>query len=658
MSDNSRVRVSIVGIVVVVLFSTLLARLWFLQSGSENSLKVQAVAESTRMIQTESPRGEIKDANGQVLVSDRASWAVTVDRDLSKVTATRVIGQLAEQLGISRKDLTSQYVSDRQSPNQPAVVALDVSRPNRLAILQDPQDYPGVHVMQLTVRTYPQGALGAQVLGYVGEVPADQLAKLKNEGYQPGDQIGRAGVEAAFERQLRGDPRQETIQVDPSGQQVGPAVKVIPGSPGDTVYLTIDSKVQRAAETSLAQGVLSARRLQNHNVKDHYETLKAPAGAAVVLDADTGSVLADASFPSYPPSWWVGGISSANYNALTDPGSSSHTSCSDRPHACPLLDRATQGVYAPGSTFKLVTSLAMTKNNIRSVGEYYTDQGSVPLDGTVFHNAADTVFGPVNLEQALTVSSDAYFYTVGDQFWHVWKGGETQRGLGIQSQARELGFGAATGYALDEATGRVADPAWKQRFANANYKTKAERNDHGTWFPFDDIFPAVGQGDLVVTPLQLANAYAAFANNGTLWHPRLASKVVTADGKTTIIPSRAIRHISFDPTTRAAMLAGFQGAVASAHPEGTAYQAFQGFPLATIPVAGKTGTAQVQGKGDTSLFVAMFGGTISQPKYIVAVVVEQAGFGAQTAAPIARRIIESMTGLPAPPVVAIDQGHD
>jgi penicillin-binding protein 2 len=159
-----------------------------------------------------------------------------------------------------------------------------------------------------------------------------------------------------------------------------------------------------------------------------------------------------------------------------------------------------------------------------------------------------------------------------------------------------------------------------------------------------------------VTPLQLANAYAAFANGGTVWHPQLESKTVTADGKEHTVKAKAIRRIDFDPTTRATMMAGFQGAVSD--PKGTAYDAFQGFPLDQVPVAGKTGTAQVAGKGDTSLFVGMFGGTVSQPKYVVAVVVEQAGFGAQTAAPIARRIIERMTGLPAPPVVAINQGID
>src|SRR4051794_24139341 len=243
MTDNSRVRVSIVGIVVVVLFSTLLARLWFLQSGSENSLKVQAVVDSTRMLQTENPRGEIKDANDKTLVADRASWAVTVDRDLPPKTLTRVFGQLAEQLGISTKDLQSNYDSDRQSPLEPAVVAHDVPRADRLAILQDPQDFPGVHVRQLTVRSYPLGPIGAQVLGYVGEVPADQLKELKGKGYESGDEIGRAGVEAAFEHVLRGTPRRETIEVDPAGQQVGAPVKVERGAPGATLYLTLNGRV-------------------------------------------------------------------------------------------------------------------------------------------------------------------------------------------------------------------------------------------------------------------------------------------------------------------------------------------------------------------------------------------------------------------------------
>jgi len=647
MSDNSRVRVSIVGVVVVVLFSTLLARLWFLQSGPEDSLKVQAVVDSTRVIQTQSPRGEVLDRNGKVLVKDAASWAVTVDRTLPKPTAARVLGQLAEQLGVPEPELESQYTSLRQSPLEPAVVALGVSQPDRLAILQDPEDYPGVHVVELTVRSYPQGDLAAQVLGYVGEINASQLAQKKKFGYQPGDEIGEAGAEAAFESVLRGKPRRETIEVGPDGQQVGGPVSVEPGSAGDNVYLTIDANVQRAAETSLADGILSARHLQDTNVAAQgYATLKAPAGAVVVLDAENGTVAALASYPTYPLNWWVGGMSTAHYALLNSPASND-----------PLLDRATQGLYAPGSTFKLVTALAMAQDGIQGVGDYFDDQGQVDLEGTTVKNAQGERFGEVNLQQALTVSSDAYFATVGDTFWHVWKAGDTTRGLGIQTEARELGFDAATGIELGDNAGRVPDPAWKSAFANANYNSALERRENGTWLPSDNFFMAIGQGDLVATPLQLANAYAAFDNDGTLWQPRIEDKVVNAAGKLVeTVKSNMIRQLTFDPTVRAVIQAGFDGAVSQSSPPGTAYQAFQGFPLAQYPVSGKTGTAQVKNKGDTSLFVAMF--SADGTPYVAVVVVEQAGFGAQTAAPIARRIIEAMNHLPAPAVVAIDTGHD
>jgi penicillin-binding protein 2 len=647
MSDNSRVRVSIVGVVIVALFSTLLARLWFLQSGPENNLKVQAVAESTRVLQSENPRGEILDVNGVVLVKDRASWAVTIDRNISTRRRDRVIGQLAELLHAKVADLLSQYESLRQSPNEPAIVALDVSQPDRLVILQDPQDYPGVHVVELTVREYPQGDLAAQVLGYVGEVPADELARLTPRGYEPGDEIGLAGAEAAFESELRGKPRRETIEVDPTGRQVGGPVKIDSGTVGNDVYLTIDSKVQRVAETSLAQGIASARNLQNPDIKTGYVKFTAPAGSVVVLNASTGAVTALASNPTYAPSVWVGGISKRNYANLTNPASN-----------FPLVDRATQGLYAPGSTFKLVSALAMASDQIRGIGDYYNDTGSVTIGDSTFSNAKNEQFGPVDLQQALTVSSDAYFYTVGDEFWKAWHNGEQARGLGIQREARALGFGAPTGIELDETAGRVPDPAWKSAFAHASYKTKTEQEQNSIWYPGDNVNLAVGQGDLVVTPLQLANAYAAFANDGTLWRPRIEEKV--EDPKHNVIErfqSKAIRRLNMDPNVRSAILAGFEGAVDQSQPKGTAYDAFAGFPLSQFPVAGKTGTAQVKGKGDTSLFSAFFSAHGQQ--YVVVAVVEQAGFGSQTAAPIVRRIIESMTGQhPVGPVQVVTQGHD
>ncbi len=410
------------------------------------------------------------------------------------------------------------------------------------------------------------------------------------------------------------------------------------------MYLTIDSKVQRAAESSLAQGIAGARHLQNPDIKTALVDFTAPAGAVVVLDAHNGSVVALASNPTYPPSVWVGGISKTNYANLSNPAGN-----------FPLVDRATQGLYAPGSTFKLVSALAMTNDRIRGINDYYTDTGSVLIGNSTFRNAKNEQFGPVNLQQALTVSSDAYFYTVGNNYWKVWHNGEKARGLGIQREARRLGFGSPTGIELDESAGRVPDPAWKLAYAHANYKTRKEQDDNSTWYPADSIFTAVGQGDVVVTPLQLADAYAAFANGGTLWQPHIEDRVVNPGHKTLLqVKSKAIRHLNLDPNVRAAILAGLQGAVDQ--PNGTANAAFQGFPLSQFPIAGKTGTAQVNGKGDTSLFAAIF--TANNQQYVAVAVVEQAGFGAQTAAPIVRRIIDSMVGQHPGPVQVISQGHD
>jgi penicillin-binding protein 2 len=654
VSDASRVRVSIVGVVIVALFSSLLARLWFLQMGSEAKLKAEAIALSTRRIQTPSPRGRILDRDGRVLASDRAAWALTVDRDLDGAVHERVMGQLSELLGVPEESLERAFASPRQTPLKPAVVAIDIDQDKRLAILQHRDDYPGVRVARLTVREYPAARqlrhelLAAQVLGYVGEIGPDQLKRLKRQGYQPGDLIGREGVEAAYERWLRGDPQVETVQVDPTGKQVGPPLSVHRGAVGHDVYLTIDAEVQRAAERALLAGIMRARTLKDSTITDRYATLQAPAGAVVVLDARDGSVVAMASSPAFPPSKWAGGIDEADFAALNDPASH-----------YPLVNRATQGQYAPGSTFKLVTALAQTRYGFRGVDEYYQDTGSVRIGGDrqLFTNDNNAVNGPVNLARALAVSSDTYFYTIGEMFWNVWRGGDTARGLGLGQQARDVGFGAKTGLELGEAPGRIPDPAWKQQFANSYYKTREERVANGVWYPGDVVQLAVGQGDVLVTPLQLAGAYATFANGGTLWNPHVGSVVkdpVTGRVVHEVAP-KARHTVAIDAYVRAQMMAGFKSVVQDTR--GTAYEAFRGFPFSAVPggVAGKTGTAQVAGKGSTSLFAAYF--PADAPEYVVVALVEEGGHGARVAAPIVRQVIEHMLGLPLTPIEEV-AGND
>ncbi len=641
MSDNSRVRVSIVGVVIVALFSSLVARLWFLQMGPEQKLKAQAIALATRRIQTESPRGRILDRNGDVLARDRAAWAVTLDRDLKRATRERVLGQLSELIGVDPSALRDNYTSPRQSPLQPALIALDIPREKRLEILEHQDDYPGTHVVLLTVREYPvatelgQPTLAAQVLGYVGEIDPQQLKTLRRKGYQPGDLIGRDGIEAAYESVLRGRPNVESVQIDPRGKPVGPGTVVQQGSVGDDVYLTIDAQLQLAAERALQAGIDQARKEQNKNPEvtaRGYENLNAPGGAVIVLDVHDGSVLAMASNPAFAPEKWVGGIKQADFDALNNPA-----------FHYPLVNRATQGQYAPGSTFKLVSSLAMNRYGIRPYNEYFQDVGKVFIGNQWFYNDKSAANGSLALTQAMIVSSDTYFYTAGDEFWQAWQAGDTTRGLGMQQEATDLGFGAKTGIEIDEATGRVPDPTWKKDFADANYKTAQERNDYGQWYPGDEVHLAVGQGDVLVTPLQLATGYATFANGGTLVTPHLGMTVKDARGKVVRnIAPKPRASVAIDPVVRDQMLAGFKGAVQSSKPTGTAYYPFQGFPFEDVPggIAGKTGSAQVAGKGPTSWFVSYF--PADAPRYVVLAVVEEGGYGADIAAPIVRQVIEHM----------------
>lgn len=644
MNESSRVRVSIVGVVVVALFASLFARLWFLQTGPEQRLRDDAAALASRQVQTPSPRGRILDRNGIVLARDRAAWAMTLDRSLEPEVRDRVIGSLSELLGIERKDLLRSYESPRQSSLLPAVVALDVPIARRLAVLEHPDAYPGVNVERLTVREYPAGArfgapaLAAQLLGYVGEINADQLADRRADGYQAGDLIGRNGIEAAYESELRGEPEVVAVEVDPTGRQVGAVDVIQEGRPGRDVVLTVDARIQRAAEAALAEAIGIARTRQDETRSDEgFETLAAPGGSVVVLDVRDGSVVALASDPAFPPSGWVGGISQADYDRLNDPANN-----------FPLLNRATQGQYAPGSTFKLVSALTASRFGIRAPDEWFTDEGFVRIGDREFQNDNRTRHGSVDMTRALAVSSDTYFYTVGDALWRRWDGGDLVTGLGLQREARDLGFGSPTGLEIDESEGRVPDPDWKRGFAAKLYRTDAERRDYGTWYPGDVVQLAIGQGDLLVTPVQLANAFATFANGGTRWKLRLGDAVKDATGAVVRdIEPKVAGRVELDPTTAASMRAGFADVLQDE--EGTAYWSFAGFPFERVAggVAGKTGTAQVAGKGNTSVFAAYF--PAAAPRYAVVALVEEAGSGSEIAAPVVRRVIEAMVGVPSAP---------
>jgi penicillin-binding protein 2 len=633
-----RLRLSVLGVVVISLFAALFSRLWYLQVMDSQSFRVAAKANQVRLVYEPAPRGRILDRNGNVLVDNRFRFVVTLSRQAAAQNPD-VVARVAALLNMSVDDVQKRISDVRFSPYKPVPVADDVPKEMAISLRERHDEFPGVEVTRVAERTYPNGALAAHVLGYVGQVTSDELKDLRRKGYREGDEIGRAGVERSYEKYLRGEPGVTKLAVDASGTVLPVALgpPQLP-RPGKDIQLTIDANVQRLAEDSLAQGLEAAKRSYD---RDKRKGFVAPAGAAVVLDPNDGSVLALASNPTYDPSIFVGGVKQAVFDDLSKPE-----------NHFPLNDRAIQGQYPPGSTFKLFTSIAALGKGLIDPRTTYDDQGKFTLkncqgDQCVFRNAQGAKNGRVNLAKALTVSSDAFFYYLGASFW-------TQRGQvgdAMQDTAKEFGLGARTGIPLlGEQPGRVWTPADKKRF----HEKRPKDFPYGDWHTGDNVHLAIGQGDVAVTPLQLASAYGAFATGGTLTPPRIAARVLDQQARPVEdLPTTPARHLDL-PAGKDAILTGLEGTVAD--PKGTAYAAFAGFPLASFPIAGKTGTAQVPPLQDTALFVSF--GPVNHPQYVVAVVMEESGFGGSSAAPVARRVWEGLVGAPPGAVTLAGEGAD
>ena len=628
-SSTSRVRMSIIGVVVLALFSALFARLWYLQVAAADQFHAAATENAVHDIHVPAIRGRILDDQGRVLAENRVANVITVDRKLDDATRAKVLRRLAPVVHQSVNKLEARLGDPRISPYTAVPVATGVDYATLAFIAEHKQDFPGVRAQAQPVRVYPNGSVGFHVLGYLGEANQQELSsKLTKEKYDLGDKLGKSGVELTYESDLRGTPGLARVEVDSAGQVLH-RTEVRAPKPGHDVQLTMDLDVQRAAETALAQGMDAAKHAKDTGYKQGFRTLNAPAGAVIVLDASTGSIVALASAPSMDPNQFENGIPQSTWEWLKDPA-----------NHLPLVDRAVSGLYAPGSTFKLVTAIAGLKAGLITQYSTINDTGkyAYPTDPNfVFHGEGAN--GRVDLPHALTVSSDVYFYTIGGDLYYKQRH-QQQDGDALQKTAREFGFGSLTGVALpNEASGRVPDAAWKQKI----HEEKPKAFPYPDWQPGDNIQSAIGQGDLLVTPMQLATVYATFANGGTRFSPRLADAVYDVRGhKVRDLPAIELGHVEI-PNPEA-LLAGFTGVVESS--KGTAAGAFAGLPAGLA--AGKTGTAQVAGKENTSWFVGMT--PAASPRYVVLAVVEEGGYGAQTAAPIVRAVIEQLNDLPMTPV--------
>ena len=639
--DAGPLRLAILGIVIVSLFAALFSRLWYLQVMDSDTFEVEAKNNQVRIVYEAAPRGRILDREGRILVDNRGARVVTLSRK-SASDVPEVVPRLAALLNVPEKHVRDRINDVRYSPFTPVPVAEDVAEEVVVYIREHAADFPGVDAPVQAERSYPEGPIAAHVLGYVGQTTKAELDDRRSKGYREGDEIGKQGVERSFEEELRGEPGRRVLQVNADDEVFGPPLRDDPPKQGHDVRLTIDLDIQRVAEESLQQGLNSARRRYD---RDAGKFFVAAAGSVVVMDPRNGEVLAMASNPTFVPGEFVNGIRPEVFAQLQDPALH-----------CPLCNRTVQGQYAPGSTFKLVTSIAGVKAGL-------VDEKTTILDGGVFRvrgcrgekctfrNAGGVAWGRVDLARALSVSSDVYYYQLGSTFWVQ----RDEHGDAMQAVARDLGFGARTGIDLpSEAKGRVPDPETRKRLHEQNPRAFP----NGDWRTGDNINLSIGQGEMAVTPLQLATAYGTFANGGTVYRPRILDKVLDQDRRVlSETTPESIRKVELPPAMRAAMLQGFVGAVTDG--KGTARGAFAGFPLDRLPVAGKTGTAEVARKQDTALFVAF--APVVNPRYVVAVVMEEAGFGGSVAAPVARRILEKIAAgydAPTPDTFTVEGGID
>ncbi|MGI8663787.1 MAG: penicillin-binding protein 2 [Acidimicrobiales bacterium] len=636
--ENPRLRLGVLGLVVLSLFATLFSRLWYLQILASDQFKLQASANSTRTVLEPAPRGRVLDRHGKILVDNRVSTVVTVDRQRlakpGKPERSALLGRLADELtrytGEARTvdDIEKRLADVRYSPYTPVPVAEDVSKDLELFLEEHSPDLDGaVAVTAATIRNYPLGRTASHILGYVGSITESEFKArgADPKTYELDDQIGKTGVEQTYEADLRGTPGKRVLEVDAKGDTVRQITNDAP-IPGDDLVLSIDADIQATTEATLREQLDIARGTRNSD--GSYNA--SPAGSAVVLDPNTGEVIAMASYPDFDPSTFTKPIPTDLWNQLNDPA-----------NQFPLNNRALQGQYAPGSTFKLITAYAALQAGLITPETPYVDTGVYKIPGCTGDpagctrtNSGGTAHGTVNLTRALTVSSDTYFYKLGADFWSD----RSRLGDGIQKAADAFGLGAETGVPLTgEQSGWVPTPENQKQRHDANPGAFPT----ASWFTGDNVNIAIGQGDMLVTPLQLANAYAAFANaQGALFSPNVAREVHrgTTGEIVRIISPRQLKTVAILPEQRDAMLQGFEGVTANA--SGTAYAAFRDFP--GWAVAGKTGTAEVHNnkESNNALFVGF--GPAAGAQYVGAAVLENSGFGAVAAAPVIRRVFQGI----------------
>lgn len=662
-AQKSRLRLFVVQALVLSLFFTLFARLWYMQVATGDGYQAAAAHQSVRDVVVQPARGLIVDDMGRPLVANRSSWVVSIDRTLlGKLDTTdrddtlrrlsRVVGQPLTEIE-ARILLCGQPDSKagtcwNGSPYQPVPVARDVPQRVAVKVLEQSEDYPGVLAQQESVRAYPSpyGVNGAHLLGYLSPITSGELDEADKDGdtsLNGASVVGRAGVEKSYDSFLRGTPGYTKVAVDSMGRVLGQSGEVR-SKPGDTLVTSIDSDVQAYVEKQLHQSITTARGTFDKVTGKNYV---ADSGAAVVMEAKTGRIVAMASQPTYDPQVWSGGITKKELAKLYADDSGD-----------PLLSRATQGQFAPGSTWKPIMTVGALNNGF-SQGTQLDCSSGLQVGNRWFKNYESAAYGYISFAKALELSCDTFFYRVGLSYWNKYGSdpADVKAKDPLVQTAKDFGFGQTTGSDVTgEASGRIADRRWKYSYWKAmkGYYCKVDRKNTTGQRDFLHVFAhefclegynyragdavnyVIGQGDTMVTPLQLARAYAALSNGGKLLQPQVAKAVVDPSGQ--LVKEFAPKVTRRIDSKRSA-LEYVDNALKGTPREGTLAWKFGGFPLDQVQLRGKTGSAEVYGKQSTS-WVATY-----DKDYVVIMMITQGGTGSGTSGPAVRKIWEHLYGI-------------
>lgn len=696
MERSQQIRLGVLGMLVISLFAAMFARLWYLQVINHEEFKEEVETVQYRTVDLPGARGRILDVNGRVLVDNRPALVLTVNKERffearpTLQERQEVYVEIAKQLS-ARGELTkvaevAEVVEgDKYGPFEDVQLIRDVDEDLATYFIERSFEYPGIGVDSIMVREYPYGTLAAHVLGYVGSIDADEIEANKEspKPYLANDEIGKAGVERTFEQYLRGTPGFRRIQVDSAGRFIREIEYVAPQA-GSDIRLTIDIDIQAELERQIEAQVLAsrARQCEIDKVTGLCPPYNVPFAAGVIENPQTGDVIAMASYPTYDPAEFVNGISQAQYAELTDPGNN-----------FPLNNRAILG-FQPASTIKPFIAYAALDNGLmgaddaplggiffpyQDTGEWFTrdcpfEVGSDErFKSCRKQNADGAAMGQITLPYAIAQSSDAYFYRVGESFYWDIPGGADAGQNALVASLEKLGLGAPTGVDLPFESGALLNTPALRRAA---YEENPDAFFTDEWQPNDTIVSAIGQENIFLTPLQLANGYAALANGGTVYTPNLVAEVIDPLTEQTQIAyePEVANQLDYPAAWEEAIVDGLELATSYYYDyqiRGTAAPIFlgdefgnapQGPNMAAWPVAGKTGTAEHTDENgialaENSLFVGL--GPMPNPEYVAALYFEEAGFGGKAAAPTVARIFKAIAEGTIPPAQRVinEQGQ-